>query len=474
MLSIRCIRGLFEMTANILPSYREMVQLLDSFQNFERSVPSSSGAFTGGLERMGRLLKRLGSPHAGIPAVHIAGTKGKGSISHLTAAALNAAGLKTGLYSSPHVENLRERIAVGGRPVDEQAFAEAGQIVIREAEAMAREGQRPTWFEVMTAVALMIFREAKVAAMVLETGLGGRLDATNLPDLRVAACGLAAISMDHEDILGHTLTAIAAEKAAIIRRGVPVVTAVQEKSVAALIADKARERNAPLLLVGRDVLVGVRKAVVPDKPFLGQHLDLETRRNVYPDISLALLGRHQAENAAMALGLADLFLEYMDREPLDSLVLKRAWRNLILPARLEVAAREPWHIIDGAHNPASAWAASETLSEAFTAATRTMIFGVAVDKDWRTMLRILASRFGHIVLTPFHSPRAVDTALVAEFLGREYPGIKIASAIDPAHALELARGFTPRDGLILTTGSLYLAGEMRVLCRKELEKADRQ
>ncbi len=452
-----------------LPSYREVLELLDTFNNMERAAPVP-GSLAGGSERMAKLMKRLDSPHLSIPAIHVAGTKGKGSVTHLAAAALNAVGLKTGLYTSPHVENLRERILIHGRPIGEQRFVEACAAAIREAEAMRKDGCGPSYFEVLTATAFVAFQAAKVEAMVLETGLGGRLDATNLPDMRVVAVGLTAVSKDHEEILGHSLAEIAAEKAEIVRPGVPVVAMQQERGVQKLIADKARERRSRLFLVGKDVTAVARKGATPDKPSLGQRLDFETWRNVYPDIPLAMLGRHQAENAAMALGLVDLFLEYMDREPLDSLVLKRAWRSLALPARLEVAGQDPWRVVDGAHNPASAWAAAETIAESFTAGKRTLVFGVAKDKDWRTMLRILAPQFGHMVLTPYDSPRAEDPAELSAFLAKEYPGIKIAAAIDPAHALELAEGFTPADGLILVCGSLYLAGEVRALCRRDREK----
>ena len=449
-----------------LPTYDETIELLDTFNNMEASGPTRDG-FSGGTERMQRLLKRLGSPHTAIPAVHVAGTKGKGTVTHMVAAALTAAGLKTGLYTSPHVESLRERIQIHGRPINEQRFIEACAAVIHEAQQMRKEGQAPSWFEVMTATAFTAFRNARVEAMVLETGLGGRLDATNVPDLRLVACGIAAISRDHEEVLGSSLTAIAGEKAAIIRASVPAVVMPQEASVMRLLEDRARELNAPLFKVGKDIQVEFRKAAQADKPAIGQRLDLETWRNVYPDIPVAMLGRHMADNAGLALGLTDLFLEYMDREPLDSLVLKRAWRSLALPARMEVVSEQPWHIVDGAHNPASAWAAAETVLESFTAARRTLIFGVARDKDCRTMLRVLAPLFGTIVLTPFDSSRAADPEDLDRIVREEFPRVRTAVAIDPSHALELAREFTPEDGLMLTAGSMWLAGEMRALCRKE-------
>lgn len=459
------------MEIKTLPSYGEILEQLDSFHNMERTGLTASG-FADGTERMQKLLKRLGSPHATIPAVHIAGTKGKGTVAHMVGAVLSAAGLKTGVYASPHVEDLRERIQVHGRPLGEQRFIEACMPVFHEAGAMRDEGNAPSWFEVLTAIAFVAFQQARVEALVLETGLGGRLDATNIPDLRVVATGITAISRDHEAILGSSLTAIAGEKAAIIREHVPVVSMRQEKGVMSLIRSRARELASPLFTVGKDIAVEIRKPVQPDKPGIGQRLNLETWRNVYPDIPVAMMGSHVAGNAALALGLADLFLEYMDRESLDSLVLKRAWRSLSLPARLEVVSSRPWHIVDGAHNPASAWAAAETVLEAFSAESRTLVFGVARDKDYRTMLRILAPLFSHIVLTPYESDRAADPEELAAFLKKEFPGVKTAAAIDPAHALELAREFTPVDGLILTAGSLWLAGEMRALSRREkAEKA---
>jgi len=449
-----------------LPSYREVLENLDTYANLERAAPVAE-CLDGGSERMGLLMKRLGSPHAAIPTVHIAGTKGKGSVSHLVAAALSAAGLKTGLYTSPHVNNLRERIVVNGRPIGEQRFVETCASVLHEAAEMRKDGMAPSYFEILTATAFVAFANSRVEAMVLETGLGGRLDATNLPDLRLVAAGLTSISRDHQEVLGNTLELIAREKAAIVKKGVPVVTVPQEDGAMHVIHDRAETVRSPLFVVGKDVTVAFRKRPTVDKPSAGQRLDFETWRNVYPDIPMAMLGAHQAENAGLALGLVDLFLEYMDREPLDSLVLKRAWRGLALPARMEVVGERPWRIVDGAHNPASAWAASETMLETFSTSDRTLIFGVAADKDWRTMLRILAPLFKRILLTPYDSPRSVPAAEMAAYLEREFPGCNPVSALDAYQALEMAEEKTPGSGLILTTGSLYLAGEMRMLASRE-------
>ncbi|MCC8180425.1 MAG: bifunctional folylpolyglutamate synthase/dihydrofolate synthase [Planctomycetes bacterium] len=453
-----------------LPSYGEVIQLLDTYDNSEIN-PGASRSYEDGIDRMARLMERLDNPHASIPAIHVAGTKGKGSTSHLAAAALAAAGIRTGLYTSPHVETPRERIVVNGRPIGEQRFVEAAMAVLKEADAMRDDGDAPSWFEIMTAIAFVAFRDSRAEAMVLETGMGGRLDATHLSDIRVIAAGLTSISLDHEAILGDSVEKIAAEKLEIIRTGVPVVCAPQTPDVMRLVREKARERHAPLFVIGKDLTVGFRKRPVKEKPGAGQRLDIETWRNFYPDVPLALLGDHQAANAGVALGLADLFLEYMDREPMDSMVLKRAWRNLTLPARMEVIGSDPWLLVDGAHNPASAWAAAETIAEVFPAGKRTLIFGVSSDKNYQLMLRILLPLFDQIGFAPFESKRSLDPAKLAEWAKKEFPELKSSVALDASHALEMAREFSGREGLVFACGSFYLAGEVRACARKQPAKA---
>ncbi len=448
------------MDLTTLISYKEALELLDTFINFERTTPLS-GANGFGTERMAELLKRLDSPHLAAPAIHIAGTKGKGSSAFLAASAISGCGLKTGLYMSPHVETLRERIMINGRPVSESRFAESCQSVLRVAGMMRDEGNAPTYFEVLTAVAFTVFKAAGVEAMVLETGLGGRLDATNLPDLRVVATGITTISLDHENILGSTLEDIAGEKAGIIRQGVPLVVAPQGKKVMGVLLERAEAVGAPVFRVGEDIIATLRKAAAVDRPELGQRVDMGTWRSLYPDVVLALLGDHQLINASLALGLVELFLEGTGMGLMDSLALKRAWRGRTLPARIEVLSKSPWLIVDGAHNPASAWAAAETLEKTFSARDRVLVYGSACDKKYETILRILAPLFSSVVVAPFASPRSVEPAALADFLKKEYPDLKTTVADSPREALALAKEQVAEDGLILVTGSMYLAGEIR-------------
>lgn len=436
------------------------LELLDTFINLEK-LPPRPGFDGLGTENMAELLRRLGQPQAGIPAVHIAGTKGKGSTASMAAALLAAAGLKVGLYTSPHVNHLRERIMLNGRPVSEEAFAAALEEALAPAEAMRSEGRAPSYFEVLTAAAFLAFHTAGVEAMVLETGLGGRLDATNISDLDVAAAGLTPISMDHEDILGHTLKEIAAEKAGILRRGVPILSAEQEAGVAKLIADRAERLSSRLLLVGRDVSARRGPPPPPDHPELPQTIDLAAWRANYKEVPLPYLGGHQADNAAMALGLAELLLERMGRQPLARQAIETAWRGLNLPGRMEVLASHPWRIVDGAHNPASAWAAAEVLEERFSRGDRTMVFGVAGDKDWRTMLKILAPLVDRVVFTSFASPRAENPAALRDWMRERFPEKPCSTAADVTDALKQARKAAQSTGLILVTGSMWLAGEAR-------------
>ncbi|MDR0361844.1 MAG: bifunctional folylpolyglutamate synthase/dihydrofolate synthase [Planctomycetota bacterium] len=449
------------MDTTTVTEYQEAIQRLDSFMNFERNPAAlSAGGF--GTERMANLMRRIGSPHLTMPAVHIAGTKGKGSTAHLVAAALTASKIMVGLYTSPHVNDLRERIVIGRRPVNERRFALAARTALKAAEDMRADGHEPSYFEVLTAIAFQFFHNAGVEVVVLEAGLGGRLDATNLPDLPVLATGISSISRDHEDILGADLPLIAAEKAGIIRRNVPVATSVTEPGALDVIIKTAAAMESPLFRVGEDVRFSRREnRQPPPRPERGQRIDFETWRALYPDVSLGLLGDHQAENAALALALVELFMDGSSRGPLDGGALRSGWRNLAIPARMEILGGRPRLVVDGGHNPSAAWAVAEAVAGVFPAERRVLVFGSAADKDSRTMLRILAPLFDRIVFSAYDSPRAkTATELMAELaeLGR---GDKGTAAESPARALELARGLVPDDGLILAFGSFYLAGEVR-------------
>ncbi|MDR1611832.1 MAG: bifunctional folylpolyglutamate synthase/dihydrofolate synthase [Planctomycetota bacterium] len=454
------------MDTTTVTEYQEAVSRLETFMNFERNPAALSSAGFG-TERMSNLMRRIGSPHLTMPVVHIAGTKGKGSTAHMVAAALSAAKMRVGLYTSPHVDNLRERILLGRRLIGERQFVLAAKTVLKAAEDMRAAGHEPSYFEALTAIAFQSFHAAGMEALVVETGLGGRLDATNLPGLPVVAVGITAISRDHEDILGSDLASIAAEKAGIIRKNVPVASAVNEPSALGVIMTRTSELDAPLFRIGRDVTWRSRKGgSAIDRPERGQRLDFETWRAIYPDISMPLLGEHQIENAALALALIELFAEGSRRGPLDVRALKNGWRTMNIPARFEVLSNRPWVVVDGGHNPAAAWAAAETMRRNFSTRKRVLVFGAAADKDVRTMLRVLAPLFGTIVAAPYDSPRACPPMEIKAILdAQDYQG-GVLIAESPKAALEAARERVPEDGLILAFGSFYLAGEIRALASR--------
>jgi dihydrofolate synthase/folylpolyglutamate synthase len=445
----------------VLP-FARILEYLDAFTNYERVTDYQYGPAKLGTERIGILLEKLGKPHLAYPCLHIAGTKGKGSVCHLGAKLLEALGYKVGLFASPHLCSLRERIQIDNSMISEQRFCEVFTKVQAQVETMRNhpEMKPPTYFEILTATAFAAFAEEKVDVAVMEVGLGGRLDATNVPDLCVAASGITTISLDHRKILGDDLLTIAGEKAGIIRPGVPLVISPQVKPVEDLFRRMGSIHGCRVLGVGREVEVSLRDEPPPDAPEAPQRLDLKTWQATHHDVPLPMLGRHQADNAALALALCELFLEKRGKGPVDTASLRRGWREAGIPGRIEVVAREPWVILDGAHNAASIWALCETLTERFSASKRVFVFGSARDKEIASMLRILAPLAETLILTSIPSSRSIGIAEL-ETLARENGDVKIISQPDPEKALETAIAEAGRKGLVCATGSLYLAGYLR-------------
>lgn len=432
---------------------------LNECTNYERSGDYPPGMEGYGTARMERLLAYLGSPHRLLPAIHIAGTKGKGSVAHLTARLLEATGLHVGLYTSPHVEDFRERIMLGGEKIDEKTLARSWEVVKPAVEAMRRESNPPTYFEILTALAYHAFAENQVEAAVIEVGLGGRLDATNVRDLPVVASAITTISRDHTQQLGDTLLAIAGEKAGILRREVPVVLGPQTPPVMDFLLLRAAELECPIYRVGVDVTWTARAEPPLDAPEAPQRLDFTTWRAIHHDLPLPLLGEHQAWNATIALALAEIFLQYMEMGPVDTATIRRAWRGVTIPGRIEVLGRSPWIIVDAAHNAASSWALSETLLQRFTARRKIFVFGSSKDKEIGPMLRILSHLADVMILTSTTSPRSAKP----EDLRRQIPpgSTSVQLVEDPSQAVRLALTLASEKDLICVTGSFYLAGAVR-------------
>ena len=405
----------------------EVLSYLARFTDYERQAHSKR-VYT--LARMRRLIDALGRPDRAMKCVHIAGTKGKGSTAHMTEAILRGHGLTTGLYTSPHLVHLLERIRIDGDPIAPKAF-----VAVMNAMRPVLDRLRPTFFETMTAAAFVAFKRAKVAVAVIEVGLGGRLDATNV--IEPAVCGITRIDYDHTDKLGTTLGAIAREKAGILKPGVEAVTS--EIRPAAL-REILRPGN-PLSRVGKNLCI--RNVTAADS-MLG--FTLEGARCGPLRLRLPLLGRHQAENAAVAVGLAERVA------PLASHRVARALGRVSLPGRVEIVSRRPLTVVDTAHNPFSARSTRAALAP-FEGRRWNVVFGASRDKNVRGMLRALVRPGDRWFVTAAKSPRALSPAELAAMVKGSVPVATVERAL--RLAVKAAR---PRD-LVLVTGSFYVAGE---------------
>lgn len=445
--------------------YRRSLDYLYGRLNYERvGMPRIPGEMR--LGRIRRLLRRLGDPQDALKIVHVAGTKGKGSTAAMMAAGLTASGVSTGLFCSPHLHRLEERFAVDGveaTPDELVALVEAVRPAVDDLDAHGPHHRHrgATFFELTTAIGLLHFARRGVGAVLLEVGLGGRLDSTNCvrPELAV----VTTISIDHTRQLGHTLAAIAGEKAGIFKRGRPSLSGVRGEAARAVIRAAAARRGSRLRAIDDDFTY---EYTPPRAPLLGPtpgRVSVRTWRTDWGALDLPLLGGHQAHNAAVALAGLDALAE-------RGLVVtpeqaRRGLAGLRFPARVEVLGRGPWVVVDGAHNVASAEALAAAIADSFPPGPRTLVFGTTRDKDLDGQLRALLPLFSRVVATRYlENPRAVPPAEVAEAVGR-LSGGPVEVADGPATALELARRRTPEGGLICVTGSLFLAAEARSLLR---------
>ena len=406
-----------------------------------------------GLENVTRLLRRLGDPQNSFPSVQLAGTNGKGSTAAMLAAVMRAAGLRAGLYTSPHLVSVTERVRIGGSEISRDEFARHATRVREAAEAVEREsGALPTFFEQVTGVALSAFADERVELAILETGLGGRLDATTAAGARWVA--VTPVALDHQEYLGNTLAEIAAEKAAIIRPGTRAVVAPQEPEAEAVILRRCREcdvepRRATVEVeveeVGADGRLRVR---------------LRTARDEYAGVRLALRGRHQLTNAAVAVALAEMLAE-------DGFAISRehiidGLETAEHAGRLELdEQREPHILYDGAHNPAGARALRAYLDEFAPREGVTLVFGAMRDKELEEIGRILFPAARHLVLTSPENPRAATVEQLLRAVPVPPSSSTIALAPSSRDAMLIAQTHTPPEGLVCVTGSLYLVGEVK-------------
>ena len=414
-----------------------------------------------GLATVERLLALVGDPQAGLPCVHVGGSNGKGSTAAMVDAMCRAAGRRTGLYSSPHLLSFTERIRVDGVPIGEAEIVALTERLETIASAHFSPETteppdgclpHPTFFELTTVMAFLHFRQQAVNAAVIEVGLGGRLDATNVIRPRVAA--ITNIALEHQEYLGSTPAAIAREKAGIIKTGVPVVTGASGEALA-VIGETAARLGAPLTVVPESYRWTVRAS-----GFAGQTFDLRGPRRAYEGLRIPLAGRHQVENAVLAVAVA----ETLDEQgiPLDETAIRRGLTEVEWPGRLQVVRERPRIVLDGAHNPAGTEALAAFLAEHRAEIRRLiLVFGVLQDKDWRAMLGRLAPLADEIILTRPPTARAADPA---ELLPVARRFARAAAVLDLAEALQAARAAACAEDTILVTGSLYtVAAVLQIL-----------
>jgi len=421
---------------------------------FQRLAERRRFGMRPGLDTINRLVERLGHPERDLAVIHIAGTNGKGAVAALCESVLRAAGYPVARYTSPHLVRVHERYLLNGAPVKDAMLEAAAREVEEAVLALEVQPDAPetTFFECLTAVAFVLFRQAGIRLAVLETGLGGRLDATNIVTPLVSV--ITRIGLDHCDWLGDTVEQIAAEKAGIIKPGVPVVSAPQADEAAAVLEAVAAERGSPLIVIGRDWEVVPGHSTRQGQRFLAGPAG-QLREYWTP-----LAGRHQAINGAVALAALTVVRERGLPLPpalVDGGKLQANW-----PGRFEIVGDAPVVVLDAAHNGASAECLRDTVLELFPdRAARVLVFGASADKDVAGMFRALLPVVDHLVLTHADHPRALDVeslAAEARAVGFNGPVEQIPAV---AGALEQARLLAGPAGVVVLTGSLFVVGEAR-------------
>lgn len=415
------------------------------------------------LDRIAALMDLLGSPQAAYPVVHIAGTNGKTSTARLTEALLRERNLRVGRFTSPHLVSMRERICVDGEPLSEERFAEVFEEIIPFVDLTDTQGRRIQFFELLTAMAFAAFADTPVDVAVIETGMGGTWDATNVVEGAVTV--ITPISLDHTDRLGPDIPSIAGEKAGIIKPGATTILAQQEIEAAEVLMRKAAEVGAVVAREGLEFGVLSREIAMG-----GQLLTLKGLKGVYDEVYLPLYGAHQASNAVCALAAVEALTGGDD--PLDVELVRQAFAQATSPGRLEIVRRSPTVVVDAAHNPGGMRATLEGVEEAFDFAKVIGVLSVMRDKDIDGLLELLEPLMEEVVVTTNSSPRAMPAgelgALAEGFFGegRVHVVERLDDAIERAIGLADAQGEFSGTG-VLITGSVVTAGDARHLLKAE-------
>ncbi|HMQ15302.1 MAG TPA: folylpolyglutamate synthase/dihydrofolate synthase family protein [Phycisphaerae bacterium] len=441
--------------AGPIRTYRAALNFLNTRTNYEKMVRVGYNHTNFNLSRMLRILAALGNPHKKLRFLHVAGTKGKGSTCHMLSAMLHGAGYRTGLYTSPHIHSLVERIQVNNHNVSEAEFA---RLIGRIAPVVKRlEKESPTFFEIMTAAAMLHFVGQKVDLAVLETGLGGRLDSTNV--VKPEVCGITNISFDHMQQLGRTLEAIAEEKAGIFKPGVPVISAPQPLGVKRVFREMAARVGCELRFVGEELDFSYRfessRTTGPQT-----RVCMTTKQSRFDHVHVPLLGEHQAMNCGVALGMIDALRErgfaVPEQQAVDGLA------RVSIPGRLEMVRDHPRTIVDGAHNAASIAALMRAIGQNISSESMVVIFGCSADKDIDGMLSQIQLGADKVIFTTAGTSRSADPhELLVRFQEKSPKMAQVGRTLPEAY--EIAKTCVGREDVICITGSFYLVGEAKRL-----------
>lgn len=445
-------------------TYQEALDYLYSFVDYSQSRTYKYSAQTFDLGRMGRFLDELGNPQTRYPALHLAGTKGKGSVAAMCANVLRAAGYRTGFYTSPHLQDFCERMQINGEFIPQAAVAE----IVDGMRPVVERVPGLTTFELTTALAFQYFAHENVDVAVIEVGLGGRLDATNVITPLVSV--ITSLSYDHTHLLGNTLTEIAGEKAGIVKPGVPVVSAPQKEEALAVLERIAAERGARLALTGRDWLFRPLSHSLESQTFEIWSAQEQRQLNVLRagghsvnwtplKLEIPLLGQHQVENGAVAY--AALMALRARALPISPDAIREGLRRVRWPGRFEILSRRPFVVADGAHNGDSAQKLAAALDDYFPGRRVTLIFGASSDKDVAGMFAELLPHVSRAIMTQAIHPRAWDPEELAKLALDTRASLSVEVVSPVAQALESALQSSAPDDVILACGSLFVVAEAR-------------
>jgi dihydrofolate synthase / folylpolyglutamate synthase len=438
-------------------NYQESVDFIFGHTNYEAVPQVSHIEAAYDLRRVFQLLERLGNPHLQARSLHIAGTNGKGSTSAMLASVLSAAGYRTGLYISPHLIDMRERFTINGRMITEDEVAAIMTRLKPEIEAVNDKADygRLTVFEILTALCFVWFAEQKCEFQVMEVGMGGRFDATNV--ITPEVCLLTSISLDHIKILGDTIAKIAAEKCGIIKSGCIVVSHSQVEEAEQVIYRTCQAKGSMLIKIGRDVTC---RSLGFD--LHNQSLAVRGRLADYT-VSIPLLGLHQLDNTAAAIAALEVLIERGFPVSKDAIAVGLSKTEF--PGRFQIIGQNPFIVLDGGHNPGAACKLKEALQQYFKPARSVLVIGMSADKDMAGVVGELSPLFDQMIATRADNPRSASPESLAALFNAKIKLVTITESVP--QALDQAKQIAGENDLICVTGSLFIVGEALKILTKQ-------